>query len=74
MAEQERIVTVYETELIEKVAMLRMALDDAAIPYMTANDVVSTILPTDGMAVIRFQVLEGDVERAQEVLRELGFA
>jgi len=73
-AENQRIVTIYETERIEKVAMLRMAFDDAGIPYITANDVVSTVYPTDGMAVIRFQVLEGDAERAQEVVRELGFA
>ncbi len=72
--EDQRIITVYETERIEKVAMLRMALENAGIPYITANDVVSTIYPTDGMAMIRFQVLEGDAERAQEILRELGFA
>ncbi len=72
-APDQRIVTIYETERIEKVAMLRMAFEDAGIPYMTANDVVSTVYPTDGMAMIRFQILEVDVERAQEVLRALGF-
>lgn len=73
-AEEDRVVTVYETERIEKVAMLRMALDDAGIPYITANDVVSAVLPFNGMVMVRFQVLEEDLERAYEVLRELGFS
>jgi len=72
--EAERVVTLYETDLIEKVAILRMALDNAGIPHITANDVVSSVLPTNGMVMIRFQVLEGDAERAHGVLRELGFA
>ena len=71
MAEEEKMVTVYETESYEEACVVKLALEDANVPFSTTNDLVSTVMHFDGMAVTGFQVLEGDVERAQEALAQL---
>jgi len=74
VADNDELVTVYETDVQTRVPMVKMALGDADIPFLCVNDVISTVLPIDGMAVVGFQVLERDVERARQVLDDLGFA
>ena len=73
MPEDDEFVIVYETDLQPRVAMVKMALRGADIPFMCDNDVVSTILPIDGMAVVGFRVRKQDVARARQVLADLGF-
>lgn len=70
--DDEPLVTIYATDIQSRVAVIKMALREAEIPYIAVNDVVSSILPIDGMAVVEFQVFERDAERATEVLTELG--
>lgn len=72
MAEDEPLVTIYATDIQSRVAVIKMALREAEIPYIAVNDVVSAIYPIGGMAVVKFQVFERDIERATEVLTELG--
>jgi len=74
MPEDDDLVTAYETDLASRVAVVKMALREADIPFMCANDVVSTIYPVDGMAVVRFQVFRRDAERAERALVRLGLA
>jgi hypothetical protein len=74
MAEGGELVTVYETAMQTQVAVVKMALQDADIRFLCVNDVVSTVLPIDGMAVVGFRVLEQDAASAREVLEDLGFA
>ena len=73
MPETDEFVTVYETDLQPRVAMVKMALRGADIPFLCVNDVISTVLPIDGMGVVGFRVLERDAERARQVLDDLGF-
>ena len=73
MPEDEEFITVYETDMQTRVSMVKMALQDADIPFMCDNDVISAVLPIDGMAVVRFRVLAQDADRAGEVLDDLGF-
>ncbi len=73
MADEEEFVTIYETDLQPRVVIIKMALRDAGIRFIAVNDVVSSVLPVDGMAVIGFQVLARDAPRAREVVRALGF-
>jgi len=73
MREDEPLVTVYETTSQSKVALARLALDEAGIRFSAANDLVSTLLPFDGVVIVRFEVLESDAERARQVLAERGF-
>ena len=68
----EPLVTVYATDMQSRVAVLRMALEDAEIPFLAKNAEVSTFFPVDGMAVVDFQVRERDAERARAVIQELG--
>ena len=70
--EDDAPVTVYETTKQHEVAVIRMALDDADIPFASPNETVSTIFPVDGMAIVSFQVMPQDAERAREAIRELG--
>ncbi|MHC5035067.1 MAG: hypothetical protein ACYTFZ_08530 [Planctomycetota bacterium] len=72
MTEDEEVVTVYATDIQSRVAVIKMALDDAGIPYAAVNDAVSAVLPVDGMAVVSFEVLQSDAARAHEVLEQLG--
>jgi len=74
MPKDDDLVTAYETDLASRVAVVKMALREADIPFMCANDVVSTIYPVDGMAVVRFQVFRRDAERAERALVRLGLA
>ena len=70
--DDEPLVTIYATDMQSRVAIIKMALREAEIPYIAVNDVVSSVLPFDGMGVVEFQVFERDAERATEVLTELG--
>ncbi|NLW50256.1 MAG: DUF2007 domain-containing protein [Candidatus Brocadiaceae bacterium] len=74
MPQDEELVTVYETDMQGRVAVLKMALQNEGIPFLCDNEVLSGVLPIDGMAVVSFQVRPCDVERAGRVLDELGFA
>lgn len=74
MPDDDEFATVYQTDSQAQVMMLKMALGNADIPFMCDNDVVSTVLPFDGMAVVKFRVLQRDVARAREILDDLGFA
>ena len=70
----DELVTIYATDMQGRVAVIKMALDEAEIPYMAVGDVVSSIYPIVGMALVRFQVFHRDADRAQEVLTALGLA
>ena len=72
--EDDELVTVYETDMQGRVAVIKMAFRDADIPFLCVNDVIATVFPIDGMAVVGFRVLERDAERARQVLGELGLA
>ena len=74
MSESDDFVTVYETDAQMQVAMVKMALEGADIPFVCVNEIISTVLPIDGMAVVGFQVLAQDAERAREVIADLGIA
>jgi len=74
MNDEEPVVTVFETTMQSQVAVVRMAFEDAGIPFSAVNETVSTIFPVDGMAIVHFQVLKSDVARAREVVSELGLA
>jgi len=74
MAEDDRTVIVYETDNQGIVAVIKMALTGADIPFTAVNEVVSTIYPVDGMAVVSFEVLERDAPRARQTLTRLGLA
>jgi hypothetical protein len=74
MAETDGFVTIYETDMQARVAMVKMALQNADIPFMCVNDVVSSVLPIDGMGIVGFRVPEQDAERARQILDDLGFA
>ena len=74
MARDDDLVTVYESDFISRVAVVKMALREADIRFICANDIVSSIYPADGMAVVRFQVFRRDVRRAEEAIRRLGLA
>jgi len=65
-------ITVYSTDRPVEVAMIKLALNSAGIEYVAVNDVISAVLPVDGMAVVKFQVRREDVECALEVLRRHG--
>ena len=71
---QDVLVTVHATDRPGEVAVVKMALSDAFIPYIAVNDVVSGVLTFDGMVWVQFRVRQGDADRALEVLRELGVA
>jgi hypothetical protein len=73
MADDE-LVTVYETVMREQAAIVRLALEEAGIRFVTANDVVSHFYPVDGMAKLAFQVLARDADAAREVIGGLRFA
>jgi flagellar biosynthesis/type III secretory pathway M-ring protein FliF/YscJ len=66
------LVTVYETTSALEVGMVKSALDEAEIPYAVLNDLVSSVIPTDGMLVIGFQVDAEDADAARELLASLG--
>ncbi len=72
MADDEELVTVYETDRQVDVAIVKIALQDADIRFVAVNDVISTVYPIDGMAVVGFQVLRRDAERARDTLTRLG--
>jgi hypothetical protein len=65
-------VTVYETTQQNEVSVLKMALRDAGIEFFAVNDTVSTVLPFDGMARVRFQVAPADAAEVRQVLDRLG--
>ncbi|MHC4480580.1 MAG: putative signal transducing protein [Planctomycetota bacterium] len=73
MGQGEDLVTVYETDLPGRVAVIKMALAEAGIRYIAEGDILSAIYPTDGMAVVRFQVCRRDEAAALDVLRRIGF-
>jgi hypothetical protein len=73
MADDGELVTVYETDLRERIALAEYALRAAGIPYIAANATISVIYPVDGMAIVRFQVCPADAERALGVIRSLNF-
>ncbi len=49
-----------------------MAFSDHDIPFSVLNDMMSTIYPVDGMAVIGIQVRACDAGRAAKLLKEVG--
>ena len=72
MAGEEDLVTVCSTADAGEVALIKMRLDGAEIPYIAVNDVISTICPIDGMALVKFQVFRRDEEEARELLQAFG--
>lgn len=66
------LITIYETPNHARAAIVKMALSDHDIPYSVLNDMMSTIYPVDGMAVIGIQVRACDADRAVELLEEMG--
>ena len=68
----EELVAAYETDRHGTVAVVKMALRDADVPFIAVNDVVSGFCPVDGMAIVSFQVCRDDLERARAVLVKLG--
>lgn len=70
--EDQAVVTVYETESLLEIGMVKSAFGEADIPFMAINDIVSSVYPVDGMAIVKFQVLGRDVPRARQVLSDLG--
>jgi DNA primase len=74
MPDSDEFVTVFESDSQAQVMIVKMALWEADVPFMCSNDVISTVLPIDGMAVVSFRVLERDAARARQVLDDLGFA
>jgi hypothetical protein len=71
MAADDDLVIVYETDWRPHIAMVRLTLQQADIPFTAINDVVSGIYPIDGMAVVRFQVLARDAARARQAIEDL---
>ncbi|MCD6416885.1 MAG: DUF2007 domain-containing protein [Planctomycetes bacterium] len=70
---EKALITVHETYDQGRAAIIKMALQEADVPFTATNDIIAGIgLP--GMGGIRIQVLDRDVERAREVLRRGGFA
>ena len=72
MDDPDALVVVYETRQLLDAAMLRGALQDEDIPFTVDNEVMSSVYPVDGMAVMRFRVRAVDAERAREIVREIG--
>ncbi|KPK66273.1 MAG: hypothetical protein AMK73_00485 [Planctomycetes bacterium SM23_32] len=66
------LVTVYETTSPLEVGMLKSALGEAGIAYGVVNDLVSSVLPTDGMQIVGFEVRPSDADAARELLASLG--
>jgi hypothetical protein len=73
MANDGDLVTVYETDLRERIALVEYALKDAGIRYIATNEMVSVVYPVDGMAVVGFQVSADDADRARAVIAALPF-
>lgn len=73
MKDEEALVTICETDSQSRVAVVKMALGEAEIPFIAVNDIVSTTYPIDGMAIVSFQVRQEDAEEARAVLDRLGF-
>ncbi|MFO8007142.1 MAG: DUF2007 domain-containing protein [Candidatus Brocadiia bacterium] len=71
-ADPDSLVTVYETRSRPRAAIVQIAFADHDIPFSILNDMMSTIYPVDGMAVIGIQVRARDAERAAAVLQEMG--
>ena len=67
--DNEDFVTVYTTSRPDEAAIVKLRLEQADVPYLTRNDVVSSVLPFDGMAEVEFEVRREDAERAREALR-----
>ena len=73
MSDEQQVVTVFQATQPLQIGMVKSALEQAEIPFTVANDVVSSVTPTDGMLILGFQVLAPDAERAMAVIRGLGF-
>jgi hypothetical protein len=72
MADDAGLVPVYEASQRERIALAEYAFREAGIPYSLVNETVSIIYPgVDGMAIVRFEVLKEDVERARAVVKRL---
>ena len=72
MADEPELVSVYETNQRELIALAEYAFREAGIPYALSNADVSALYPlVSAMSSVRFEVLEEDVERARAVVRRL---
>jgi len=71
--DDEELVTVYTTDLLWQIPLIKLRLDEAEIGYATSNETVSFIYPAGVLGEVRFLVFRKDAERAAEVLREHGF-
>ncbi len=69
---EEDLVVLYETDGPLEIGMVKSALDAAAIPYCVTNDTISTVLPCDGMLIVRFEVRRCDAQAAREALADMG--
>jgi len=73
MFDDQKVVTVFRSTQPLQIGMVRSALRHAGIPFSVVNDVVSSVMPYDGMLIVGFEVMERDAERAVDVIRSLGF-
>ena len=73
MFDEQKVVTVFRTTQPLQIGMVKSALRHAGIPFSAVNDVVSSVMPYDGMLVVGFEVMVCDAERALHVIRDLGF-
>jgi hypothetical protein len=71
MRDEDRLVTVYETTRPTEVALVKAAFQDAGIPFSVVNEIMSSILPFDGTAIVGFQVFERDAQRALKALAQM---
>jgi hypothetical protein len=61
-------VKIYEDRLMQNIAMLRYALNEAEIPCNTVNN-ISTLYPTLGE--IEIYVMDTDVIKAKQIISKL---
>ena len=72
MADDDALVTIYSTDRQGEIPFVKAWLDAEGIPYVTANEAISVVFPTDGMAMVRFSVRRRDAVKAVELLRAHG--
>ena len=66
------LVVVYSTDSRGEIALIRMWLDEAGIPYIGGDEVMPFVYPVDGMALVRFLVRRSDAQEAAQILLSHG--
>ena len=66
--QQEKWPTVYSTSRADEASLVKYRLNAAGVDFIARNDIVSGILPFNGMGEVFFDVRPEDLERAREAL------